>query len=175
MSSLNSLHPCSNFATGKYGQKSILYMYRGLVNVLPFWMLSCMTAFFFSLVSLAHLTKGAIRYSSSFIGRSFNKVSSNQPQETILTVLSRRAFWTRKFIDQYASMRRRNATCRTHCHILLEVFLAANKVRDLRRDIIGNGASVYMYPFPNLFRRALISEVARDCYREAFQWLFPHC
>ena len=58
--------------------------------------------------------------------------------------------------------------CRTHCHILLEVFLAANEVGDLGRDIVSNGASVYMYPFPNLFQRALLSEVAGDRYSKAF-------
>ena len=63
--------------------------------------------------------------------------------------------------------------CLTHCYTLLEVFLATDEVGDLWGDIIGNGASVDLYPFSNLFHRALFSEVAGDCYSEAFEGLLP--
>ena len=68
-----------------------------------------------------------------------------------------------------------SAICHTHCHILLEVFLATNKVGNLRRDIICKDASIVMYPFAHLFGRALFSEVASNRNGEAFEWLFPHC
>ena len=64
--------------------------------------------------------------------------------------------------------------CCTHGHALLEVFLATNKMRDLCRDIIREGASIDMYPFAHLFNRALFSKVASDCNDQAFEGLFPH-
>ena len=51
---------------------------------------------------------------------------------------------------------------RTHCHALLEVFLATDKMCDLWRDIICKGASIDVYPFAQLFNRALFSKVASD-------------
>ena len=71
-------------------------------------------------------------------------------------------------------MRTGNRICRTHGHALLEVFLATDKMRDLCRDIICEGASIDVYPFAHLFNRALLSKVASDCNGQAFEGLFPH-
>lgn len=146
----------------------------GRGDLLPFRIFDLLIDFLRSLSSFAQLIKGARRYSRSFIGRSCISVSSSQSHETILTLRSRRAVRTRKTSNQYAPVRLRSTTCRTHCHILLKVLLAANKMRDLRRHIVRNGASVHGDPFPNLFRGALLAEVAGYRYGEAFQWLFAH-
>ncbi len=100
ISSLNSLHPFSNFSTGSQ-VRNHANTNQCLVtsSLLPFLMFSFLTAFFFSLASAAHLTRGAMRYSNSFMGCSFIRVSSNQSQETILTVRSLRAFWTNKTLE----------------------------------------------------------------------------
>ena len=71
-------------------------------------------------------------------------------------------------------MRLGNRICRTHGHVLLEVFLATDKMGDLCRDIIYKGASIDVYPFAHLFKRALFSKVASNCNGQAFEGLFPH-
>ena len=71
-------------------------------------------------------------------------------------------------------MRLESRVCLTHGHALLVVFLATDKMRDLCRDIICEGASIDVYPFAYLFNRALFSKVAGDCDGQAFKGLFPH-
>ena len=71
-------------------------------------------------------------------------------------------------------MRFGSRICFTHGHALLEVFLATDKMRDLCRDIICEGASIDVYPFADLINRALFSKVASDCDGQAFEGLFPH-
>ena len=63
----------------------------------------------------------------------------------------------------------------THCYVLLEVFLATNKMRDLWGNIRCKGTSIDMDPFSHLFGRALFSEIATDRNGEALEWLFPQC
>lgn len=73
------------------------------------------------------------------------------------------------------SMRLGSFICRTHCDILLEMFLARNKMRNIRGDIRCKGASIGMYPFPHLLRRALFSEVSSHRNGKALERLSPHC
>lgn len=65
--------------------------------------------------------------------------------------------------------------CRTHCHTLLEVILAANKMRDLWRDVGCNGTPVGVDPSAHPVKRAFFSKVAGDGNGEAFERLLPDC
>ena len=61
----------------------------------------------------------------------------------------------------------------THCHILLKVFLAADEMRDLGTDVVGDDASVDGDPVPDPVRGALLAEVAGDGDGAAFEGLCP--
>ena len=67
------------------------------------------------------------------------------------------------------SIRSESVTTRTHCHTLLIMFLATNKMGDIWGDIIREGASVDLDPFSDLIVRALFSEGASDRNGESFE------
>lgn len=63
----------------------------------------------------------------------------------------------------------------THCNTFLEMFLAADEMGDVDRDIGGKGAPVDVDPFPHLLGRALLAKVAGNGDGEAFEGLFARC
>ena len=65
-----------------------------------------------------------------------------------------------------------SVVCHTHHHILLEVFLAANKMGDFRRDLVGKCSSIDLYTMPHLFEGASFSEITGDRNGELLDRLF---